>query len=116
MPAETPKLRITTATNDALKAIVDRLPNWSVAQLGDTLLAEACRAADGKGPAMLPTLAYLRQKLGLPADGATFTERMLIEELAEMRRELAELRRERRAEHGVNEPIVLTPRRTFTRK
>lgn len=59
------QLRITTDANDALKEVAARFPAWSLAQLANTLLLEACRACLGKTPAALPTVGYIRQQLGI---------------------------------------------------
>lgn len=64
MGAETTKLSITLEANDALKKVVARFPQWSLAQLGDKLLLESCQAILTSENPVLPTVDYLRQQIG----------------------------------------------------
>jgi hypothetical protein len=64
MSDATTKLRISKETNDLLKAVAERLPAFSLAGLGDTLLQEATRACLGESDALLPTVDLARRKIG----------------------------------------------------
>ena len=98
------KLRISDEAHAALRELVVAFPEWSAAQLGSKLIIEASRAAQGKGPALLATVGYIRRQLGFPADSGPLSASTIAEELAELRRTLAEMQRSQRLEHSLNEP------------
>ena len=54
------KIRIARKTNEAMKAVAEKSGHFSVSQLADAILREACAAIEGAGSAELPTVSYLR--------------------------------------------------------
>lgn len=58
------QLRVSEEANQALKDVAARFPEWSLAQLAQKLLVEACRAVTSEQPVPLPTVDYLRAQLG----------------------------------------------------
>jgi TolA-binding protein len=58
------KLRVTDPANEALKSVVARFPKWSIAQLADSIIQEACAAIlREEGDVSLPTLDYVRSQI-----------------------------------------------------
>jgi hypothetical protein len=58
------KLRVTEPVNEALKRVVARFPKWSLAQLADSILSEACEAIlREEGDVTLPTIDYVRAQI-----------------------------------------------------
>lgn len=56
-------LRISDDANDALKKVVAKFSKWSLAQLGDTLLLESCRAILSEKAPNFPTVDYIRHQI-----------------------------------------------------
>lgn len=73
-------IRIEHGTSAALTKLAALAPQFSKSTLGDTFLAEAIASATGDGPAIPPTIRYLREKLGIrdtPENIVTITEDQL---------------------------------------
>ena len=77
MPAKTdPMLRVARATYESVRRIAVKAPPFNVSTLADTLLREACAAAEGGSGTELPTVLYLRTVFGLPTSGNDIEARL----------------------------------------
>lgn len=77
------QLRVTDAANEALKRVVARFPKWSLSQLADSLITEACEAILRETPDVsFPTVDYVRSQIHkrMPA-----REDRLLNELSKLR-------------------------------
>ena len=70
------KIRISPATNECLKRVVLRFPQFSASSLADAFLTEACAAASGESSAELPTVLYLRSMLGITSAPSPIEDRL----------------------------------------
>jgi hypothetical protein len=58
------QLRVTEKANDALKRVATAFPKWSLAQLADSLLIEACNAIMAETHEIrFPTIDYVREQI-----------------------------------------------------
>lgn len=71
-------------TSSALKKVCDLLPEWAEVRLGNLIVLEGCRAMLSENAHSLPTVEYVRRRLGF-SDGYSQPLQILTDEIRNLR-------------------------------